>query len=163
MGQWGGTSFGASWEIWVQRLNPLTSQVTWTPDFLICKYENDIKLVYRVALLWHYWYLGIDNCPGQRSMFGSIHGLYTCSDNQNYVPAGWGGGGSQEQSHHWLRPTGLKDCWISELPLYLSNNEPEQYPWGCRFYSWPHSAGEGSGTAVSCGVGHRHGIATAVV
>ena len=28
---------------------------------------------------------------------------------------------------------------------------------GCRFDPWPHSAGSGSSTAMSCGVGHRLG------
>ena len=24
--------------------------------------------------------------------------------------------------------------------------------------SWPHSVGQGSGVALSCGIGHRHGL-----
>ena len=36
-------------------------------------------------------------------------------------------------------------------------NESDQEPRGCGFNPWPCSAGYGSGTAMSCGVGRRHG------
>jgi len=41
--------------------------------------------------------------------------------------------------------------------LWLSSNNPDSYPLGCRFNPWPRSVGEGSGIAVSCGVGRRCG------
>ena len=34
-------------------------------------------------------------------------------------------------------------------------NESNQEPRGCGFDPWPHSVGQGSGLAMSCGVGHR--------
>ena len=34
---------------------------------------------------------------------------------------------------------------------------PTGEPWGCGFYPWPRSVGQGSGIAVSCGVGPRDG------
>ena len=37
-------------------------------------------------------------------------------------------------------------------------NEPNLLPRGCRFDPWPRSGGQGSGVAVSCGVGRRHGL-----
>ena len=45
-----------------------------------------------------------------------------------------------------------------EFLLWLSSNEPNQYPWGQGFDSCPHSLGRGSGVAVSFGGGHRHGL-----
>ena len=36
-------------------------------------------------------------------------------------------------------------------------NECDEEPWGCRFDPWSCSVGWGSGVAMSCGVGHRHG------
>ena len=36
-------------------------------------------------------------------------------------------------------------------------NESDWEPWGCGFDPWPRSVGWGSGIAVSCGVGRRHG------
>ena len=46
---------------------------------------------------------------------------------------------------------------LMEFPLWLSNNKPEPdwYPWRCGFGSWTCSVGQGSGVAMSCGVGHR--------
>ena len=45
---------------------------------------------------------------------------------------------------------------LAELPLWLSSNEPNYYPWGCRFDLWPCSVGWRSSIAVSCGVGCGH-------
>ena len=47
----------------------------------------------------------------------------------------------------------LKQSW--EFPWWLSSNEPDKYPGGCGFNPWPRSEGQGSGVAISCGVGHR--------
>ena len=44
-----------------------------------------------------------------------------------------------------------------EFPSWRRGNESNQEPWGCGFYPWPCSVGEGSGVALSCGVGHRRG------
>ena len=44
-----------------------------------------------------------------------------------------------------------------ECPLWLSRYESDQYPGGRRFRSWPRSVGQGSGDAVSYGVGSRRG------
>ena len=46
---------------------------------------------------------------------------------------------------------------LQEFVLWLSGNESDYCPWGCRFDPWHHSVGYGSGTAMSCGIGHRHG------
>ena len=46
---------------------------------------------------------------------------------------------------------------MREFPLWRRGNESDQYPWGCGFDPWPHSVGRGSGVAMSCGVGRRHG------
>ena len=43
----------------------------------------------------------------------------------------------------------------TEFPLWLSGNESDWYPWGCRFNPWPRSMGYRSCIAVNCGVGHR--------
>ena len=75
-------------------------------------------------------------------------------------------------SHHSDAVTGLQyfRCYVHnpsmwkgilrdevwEFPLWLSGNESDWYPWGCRFEPWPHSVGSGSGIAVSYGVGHRY-------
>ena len=45
-----------------------------------------------------------------------------------------------------------------ELPSWLKGNESDHYSLGGRFNLWPHSVGEGSGVAVSCGVGGRWGL-----
>ena len=47
---------------------------------------------------------------------------------------------------------------FKEFPLQLSRNKSNQYPWGCRFDPWPHPVGQGSGIAMSCGVGCRRGL-----
>ena len=44
-----------------------------------------------------------------------------------------------------------------EFPLWLSENEPSKYPWGCGFAPWPCSVGYGYDIAESCGVGCRCG------
>ena len=44
-----------------------------------------------------------------------------------------------------------------------SGNESDWYPWRCWFNPWPQSVGRGSGVAMSCGVGHRHGLAPALL
>ena len=36
----------------------------------------------------------------------------------------------------------------TEFPLWLSGNESDWYPWGCRFNPWPRSVGQVSGFAV---------------
>ena len=36
-------------------------------------------------------------------------------------------------------------------------NRSDWEPWGCGFNPWPRSVDWGSGIAVSCGVGYRHG------
>ena len=46
---------------------------------------------------------------------------------------------------------------FKEFPSWYSGNESNQEPQGCRFDPWPHSAGQGSGIAVSCAVGRRCG------
>ena len=43
------------------------------------------------------------------------------------------------------------------FPLWLSNKEPNWYPGGCGFDSWPPSVGWGPGVPVSCDVGLRWG------
>ena len=45
-----------------------------------------------------------------------------------------------------------------EFPSWLSGNESDQHPWGCRFHLWPHSVVWGSSVAMSCGIGHRQGL-----
>ena len=40
--------------------------------------------------------------------------------------------------------------------LWHSRNKYDQYPWRHRFDPWSRSVGQGSGVALSCGVGHRH-------
>ena len=45
-----------------------------------------------------------------------------------------------------------------EFPLWLSRNESSYYTQGCGFDPWPRSVGQGSGIAVSRGVGHRWGL-----
>ena len=40
---------------------------------------------------------------------------------------------------------------------WLSGNESDQHPRRLGFGPWPHSVGYGSGVAMSCGVGRRHG------
>ena len=46
---------------------------------------------------------------------------------------------------------------ILEFPLWCSRKKSNQYPWGSSFNPWPCFVGPGSGVAVSCGVGCRHG------
>ena len=46
---------------------------------------------------------------------------------------------------------------LLKFSLWHSGNKSNYYPWGCGFYPWPRSVGQGSGVAVSCGVGCRHG------
>ena len=46
---------------------------------------------------------------------------------------------------------------LKEFPLWLSNNETDQYSGGHGFDSWLCSVGLDSNIAVSCGVGHRCG------
>ena len=57
----------------------------------------------------------------------------------------------------------LKKMYV-EFLLWHSGNESNQYPWGWVFDPWPCSVGQGSSTAtaMSCGVGSRHGIAVTV-
>ena len=43
------------------------------------------------------------------------------------------------------------------LPSWLSSEQTWWEPWGCQFNPWPPSVGQGYGTAMSCGVGHRCG------
>ena len=42
-----------------------------------------------------------------------------------------------------------------EFLLWHSRNESNYYPWGCWLDPWLRSVGQGSGIAVSCGVGWR--------
>ena len=44
-----------------------------------------------------------------------------------------------------------------EYPLWSSRDESTWCPWGYWFDSWSRSADQGSGIAMSCGVGHRNG------
>ena len=44
---------------------------------------------------------------------------------------------------------------FGEFPSWLSGNESDWCPWWRGFDPWPHLASQGSGVAVSCGVGHR--------
>ena len=44
-----------------------------------------------------------------------------------------------------------------EFPLWHSGDKSDWEPRGCLFDPWPHSVGWGSGVAMGCGVGHRHG------
>ena len=53
--------------------------------------------------------------------------------------------------------------FISEFPLWLSGNESDWYPWGCRFTPWPHSVDWESSIAVSAGVDHRCSSALALL
>jgi len=52
---------------------------------------------------------------------------------------------------------------ILEVLLRFSVNEPDLYPQGHRLVPWLHSVGSGSGIAMSCGVGHRHGLDLALL
>ena len=51
----------------------------------------------------------------------------------------------------------LLDCYFL-IECSGSSYILDQYPWGCRFDSWPHLVGWGSSVAMSCGVHHRHGL-----
>ena len=53
---------------------------------------------------------------------------------------------------------GFKSDQALEFPSWLSGNESDYHPWGCRFDPWPRSVGKGSGIAMSCGVGHRRSL-----
>ena len=44
-----------------------------------------------------------------------------------------------------------------EFLSWLIRNESDQHPCRCRFDPWPCSVGQGSGVAISYGVGHRCG------
>ena len=55
----------------------------------------------------------------------------------------------------WFHVFVNKKKKIQEFPLWLSDNEPDQYPWGRGFNPLPRSVVQGSGIAVSCDVGHR--------
>ena len=55
----------------------------------------------------------------------------------------------------------IRNNW--EFPPWSSGNKSDQEWWGCGFNPWPCSVGEGSGTAMSCGVGRRHGSALALL
>ena len=46
----------------------------------------------------------------------------------------------------------------SGASVWHSGNESDWYSRGRRVDPWPHSVGRRSGIAVSCGVGHRHGL-----
>ena len=48
-----------------------------------------------------------------------------------------------------------KTSQLREFPLWHSENESIRYLWGFRFNPWPCSMGQGSGIAMSCGIGHR--------
>ena len=47
----------------------------------------------------------------------------------------------------------LKKLFYEGVPIMAQQKRIQ----GCRFDPWPHSAGSGSSTAMSCGVGHRLG------
>ena len=47
--------------------------------------------------------------------------------------------------------------------MWYSGNESNWYPLGCRFDPWPCSVCLGSHIAVSCGVGHRSGLDSALL
>ena len=42
---------------------------------------------------------------------------------------------------------------MEKFPSWLSRNESDQYPRGCRLDPWPCSVGQESGIAVSYGIG----------
>ena len=59
---------------------------------------------------------------------------------------------------YWHKDRSMEWNKMKEFPLWLSSNEPHQYPWGCGFDPWPRSVGWGSSIAVSCGVSCRHSL-----
>ena len=60
-----------------------------------------------------------------------------------------------------MEPAPQQSRFSLEFNLHWSSrhgsvvNELHRQPWGCGFSPWPRSVGQGSGVALSCGVGRR--------
>ena len=44
------------------------------------------------------------------------------------------------------------------VPIMEQRKQSDEELWGCGFDPWLRPAGQGSGVAMSCGVGHRHSL-----